>query len=90
LKTKEKIQVDLLNKTINPSELAGAVKFRSANNQLNIWVTVPHESEYALCIFIKTGLKSDNVCNYLVTSMENKRKYIRESSKEVGIITAMK
>lgn len=90
LRTQEKIHVDLLNKTINPGELAGAVKFRNANNQLNIWVTVPHESEYALCIYIKKGSNADNVCNYLVTSMESKRKYIRESSKEVGIIFVLK
>ena len=70
------IKSELIHSTIPKEDLVHCVKQRQTNNNLNVLVTVPEQGEYALQLHAQQKDQNDfkNICNYLLTSEERKRR----------------
>ena len=72
------VRSELIHNTIPKEDLVHCVKQRQTSNNLNVLVTVPEQGEYALQLHAQQKDQSQfkNVCNYLLTS-EDRKKRIR-------------
>ena len=70
------VKSELVHSTIAKEELVDYVRQRQTNNSLNVLVTVPESGEYALQLHAQQKGENQfkNVCNYLLTSEERKRR----------------
>ena len=78
------IKTTLVHSTISEEELQQYVKLVQKNRNVNVVVSVPDKGEYALRVHTQEQGQAEfkNVCNYLLTSEEDKKK--RKRNYEVS------
>lgn len=79
-KSNVEVETELVHATISSQELSQYCTTKQTNRNVSVQVCVPEDGEYALKLNAKQKNQStyENVCNYLLTSAENKRKKRRE------------
>lgn len=73
------VKTELRHSTISKDELADCVKQTQTNRNVSVQVSIPENGEYALTLHTKHKNEQEykNVCNYLLTSEEGRKKRIR-------------
>lgn len=73
------VRAHLVHKTIPKEDIAHCVRQKHEKNKLNVAVTIPEQGEYALQLHTQQKGEGEfkNVCNYLLTSEEKKKKRTR-------------
>lgn len=74
------IRSELINPKMSPEELKNNIKENYSKGIYNVDITVPDQGEYALQMFAKQKNAPDfkNVCNYLLTTKEKRKRRQRQ------------
>lgn len=73
------VKTELVHSTLSKEELSNYVKQTQKNRNVSVQVSIPENGEYALTLHTKQKNEQQfkNVCNYLLTSEDGKKKRLR-------------